>query len=102
MPKRVIVRFTVTSRGAGRIATDRNIRQIAEETRAAIVANTPRGRTGQLAGGWTIQPVRLAKYQVRNEVRYARHVEFGTRTRPPAAMMGRALAVQRARYGSRR
>ena len=62
---------------------------------AMAAAGTPRD-TGALAGGWRVVPGRHhAVFLVENDVPHGMYVEHGTRSRPAAAMLGRAIAANR-------
>jgi hypothetical protein len=87
--------FKVTDRTAPRRAADPGIQREAEAIRSEAAANTPRD-TGRLAAGWRVTRGRVTgAWVLSNEVEYAPFVEYGTRTRPAAAMLGRALARRR-------
>jgi hypothetical protein len=81
---------------APRLAADLNIREKAEALRDEAAALTP-VVTGALRAAWQVSKNRAADYDVSNDVPYARFVEYGTSRQAPAAMMGRALAKERAR-----
>lgn len=88
-------RFTVTHPEARRLAIQPDIARIATSVAQAAAAGTPRV-TGRLAGGWSTRPGRdPGTTLVVNTVPYAVPVEYGTRRRRPAAMLGRALASAR-------
>jgi hypothetical protein len=74
------------------------VRQIAGGVAEDARARTPRGATGRAAAGWHTVPGRdPGTTVVVNEVEYIRHLEYGTRRRPAAAMLGQALAAARGR-----
>lgn len=88
------VTFKVTHPRAPRECVQQNVREAAQRIADRAAGNTPR-RTGRLAGGWEVRPGYSdpGTSVVINRVPYARFVEYGTRNRPPAAMLGRALAA---------
>jgi hypothetical protein len=76
---------------------DSDVGQLAEQIMAEVVAATPRD-TGDLAAGWHIErgefpAVRLIK----NDVPYARYVEYGTQHMRADPALGRTLARYRNR-----
>lgn len=92
------VRYTVTNAMARRLCIQPDIRRIAEQLAADAAARTPRD-TGTLAGGWTVAPGRdPGTSLVQNSTPYAVYVEYGTRRRRAAAMLGSALASARGAY----
>jgi hypothetical protein len=92
--------FTVTDVQALYDAVNPIARDVAELLRTNTEAGTPRD-TGTLAAGWHVVDRPKGRYVVTNDVPYARFVEYGTKDQPPVAMLGRATAQIRARYGSR-
>lgn len=91
--------FKVTNAIARRLAVQPDIARIAEQVAEAARASTPRGPTGQLAGGWHTVPGRdPGTTIVRNDTPHGRYVEYGTRNRRADAMLGRALANARGAY----
>jgi hypothetical protein len=92
------VEYRVVDRHAPNRAASDGIRGVAERTRAEAQAGTPVD-TGRLRRGWRVERGRLpGTWVIVNDVPYAAFVEFGSgRNRPPAAMLGRALAAERNR-----
>ena len=89
------VDYRVYDRRAPRQVVSPEIRRIAERVRTRAAAATPR-LTGRLAEGWYVEAGRdPGTSLVRNDVPYARFVEYGTRRQPARAMLGRALAAER-------
>lgn len=82
-------------------AVDPLVGGVARGVLSDTVANTP-SETGTLARGWRLVHQRDNQWDITNDVPYAKHVEFGTRGRTAAAMLGRAVASARARYGKAR
>jgi hypothetical protein len=66
-------------------------RTLADDARAGTPV-----RTGRLRSGWRVGSGGNGDSRVANDVPYARFVEYGTRHKAPAAMLGRALARARA------
>jgi hypothetical protein len=91
--------FRVTNAIARRLAIQPDIARIAGQIAEAARADTPKGATGRLAAGWRTAPGRdPGTTIIQTDVPYARYVEYGTRNRPAAAMLGRALAAARGTY----
>ena len=88
-----VVTFKVTNPRAPRLCVQQNIYETAQRVADRAAAGTPR-LTGRLAGGWEVRPGYSdpGTAVVINRVPYARFVEYGTRSRPAAAMLGRAMA----------
>jgi hypothetical protein len=85
--------WTLLDLYAPRREVDPGIASRASAIAAAAAGGSP-VRTGRLAGGWTVARGRYpGVWIVTNSVPYARYVEYGTRTRPAAAMLGRARAA---------
>jgi hypothetical protein len=90
------VRFETTSddhRNA-RLCVQPDIARAAEELAARAASNTPR-LTGRMASSWRTAPGYSdpGTTVVTNTVEYARFVEYGTRSQPARAPLGRALAA---------
>ena len=87
--------YQVLDRWGIRNAVADGVQARAASVAAMAAAGTPRD-TGALGGGWTITPGRYpAVFIVENAVPHGRYVEYGTRHRPAAAMLGRAIAANR-------
>jgi Bacteriophage HK97-gp10, putative tail-component len=88
--------FKITDPRAPRKCVQQNVREITNRVAAAAAAGTPR-RTGRLAAGWAVRPGYSdpGTSVIVNTVPYARFVEYGTRRRRGAAMLGRAMAAGR-------
>ena len=71
-----------------------DIAEIASRVASAAAAGYAAPARALLAAGWRTAPgyATPARRSSSNTVPYARFVEYGTRTRRPAAMLGRALA----------
>lgn len=87
-------RFTIEDRDAPRRACRDGLRDIAGGIRDEARAGTP-VRSGRLRNGWRVSRGGDGDPMVVNDVEYARFVEYGTRHRPPVAMLGRATANYR-------
>ena len=85
--------FKVIDPRAPRLAVQQNVAEITARIASQAASNTPR-LTGRMAAGWEVRPGYSdpGTSVVINTVPYARFVEYGTRTRPPRAPLGRALA----------
>jgi hypothetical protein len=92
--------FTVTDVQALYDAVDPLARDVAVLLASNTAADTPRD-TGRLAAGWHVVDRPKGRFVVTNDVPYARFVEYGTKDVRPVAMLGRATAQARARYGAR-
>lgn len=93
------VRFTVTDRDAPQREARPLMRQVAEEVAADAADGTP-VVTGMLRDGWKVEGGPGEPPRIVNDVEYVFAVEFGGPRNPIArAMLGRALARARARYG---
>lgn len=89
--------FTVNPEGQRnrRRCVQPDIARIARGVAADAAARTP-VHTGALRAGWKVVPGDdPGTSVVVNEVPYARFVEYGTRRRAAAAMLGRAIAAVR-------
>ena len=84
----------MTDKRAPRAACADGLRGICGDIRQEARAGTPVA-TGTLRNGWRVGRTAAGDPTVRNDVPYARFVEYGTAHRPPAAMLGRALARYR-------
>lgn len=98
---RVTVEYKVTNRGALGEALNPLVGQAANDIASQAGGGSPSGPTGRLRGGWqVVGPVRGGAL-VKNDTDYGRYQEYGTRHVRAQAMMGRAVARARARYGAR-
>ena len=80
-------------------AADPLVGDVARPIAQTASANAPR-LTGRLAAGFAANQDTPGEYVVTNDVPYARYVEYGSKHNPrPAAMLGRAVASARVRYG---
>jgi hypothetical protein len=86
------VTFTVTDPRAPRLCVQQNVAEIAGQVAARAASNTPR-LTGLMAASWQVRPGYSdpGTSVVVNTAPYARFVEYGTRSRPARAPLGRAL-----------
>jgi hypothetical protein len=87
------VTFTVTDPLAPRKCVQQNVAEAAQRIASAAASNTPR-RTGRMASSWVVRPGYNdpGTSVVINTAPYAKFVEYGTRSRPARAPLGRALA----------
>ncbi len=85
--------FKIIDPRAPRLAVQQNIAETAQQLASRAATNTPR-LTGRMAGSWEVRPGYSdpGTSVVINTAPYARFVEYGTRTRPAHAPLGRALA----------
>lgn len=98
---RVTVDYKVTNRGALGEAVNPIVGQAARDIAAGGGGGSPSGPTGRLRGGWRIDGPTRGGALVYNEAAHGRYQEYGTRHVRAQAMMGRAVARARARYGAR-
>lgn len=91
------VEFVVTHPLNRRHAVGPDIRRMARSLMDDARSRTPNAppATGEMAGAWAVEPGPgdPATFWVVNPVKHARYVEYGTRGRPPAAPLGRAMAA---------
>jgi hypothetical protein len=90
------VQFTVSSEDHRnlRLCVQPDIARAAQELASRAASNTPR-LTGRMASSWTTAPGYSdpGTTVVTNTVPYARFVEYGTKSQPARAPLGRALAA---------
>jgi hypothetical protein len=89
------VRFETTSQDHrnARLCVQEDIARAAQELASLAASNTPR-LTGRMASSWTTAPGYSdpGTTVVTNTVPYARFVEYGTKSQPARAPLGRAMA----------
>lgn len=89
--------FHVTDRRAPREEVHEDIRRMAERLAEAAAERTPR-LTGRMASSWEVhEGDDPGTSFVSNSAPYARYVEYGTRTMPAEAPLGRAMTSTRPR-----
>lgn len=95
--------FKVTNAMAARLAVSPGIKTLAGSIMSEAAEKSPRGPTGDMAGGWRLtQGLDPATTFVSNAVPHASYVEYGTRNMPARPVLGPILAHWRSQVGARR
>jgi hypothetical protein len=88
------MRYRVTNPEAPHMVTDPDVAAVAEQVARLATERSPRV-TGTLAAGYRVMKLGPSRYEVVNDVPYARFVEYGTHDRPAEPAFGQAIAVAR-------
>lgn len=86
--------YRILNPDAPRKVCDADIADVANRVMLEAQARTPY-RTGELADGYHVTKIEDSRYEISNDVPYARFVEFGTVDMPAEPAFGQAIAAAR-------